>query len=138
MLPKAGLACNHGGETQNAREKGKGRRLRLYLFSFVLLSLAATAQTGPDDRVVRLLRTYSTPFPRAENPISDAGNWISGETAGMDWANVHTTPGFAFGTESGKVKDGTYKDGSPGMGFYIQGATRGNDDYGFTSFEASD
>jgi len=23
----------------------------------------------------------------------------------MDWANVRTTPGFAFGTESGKVKD---------------------------------
>ena len=201
-------------------------------------------------------RTYSTRFPLAENPISERGNWINGETAGIDWANVRTTAGFAFGTESGKVKyddstallagawgpnqtvqatvrssnqkkdvyeevelrlrssllahqatgyeidfrcsktakayseivrwngglgsftylkrgegsrygvkngdvvkativgdlitvyvngvqtlqvsDPTYTDGSPGMGFYIQEATRGNDDYGFTSLEASD
>jgi hypothetical protein len=37
-----------------------------------------------------------------------------------------------------QVTDDTYKDGSPGMGFYLQEATRGHDDYGFTSFEASD
>jgi hypothetical protein len=37
-----------------------------------------------------------------------------------------------------QVTDHTHTDGSPGMGFYIQEATRGNNDYGFTSFEASD
>jgi hypothetical protein len=49
-------------------------------------------------------RTYSTRFPRAENPVFEGGTWINGETAGVDWANVRTTPGLAFGTESGKMK----------------------------------
>lgn len=48
--------------------------------------------------------TYTTKFPLTENPISEGGNWINGQTAGLDWANIRTTPGFAFGTESGAVK----------------------------------
>jgi len=205
--------------------------------------------------------TYTTTFPLTENPISEGGNWINGQTAGLDWANVRTTPGFAFGVQSGAVRtvpekyddstallagtwgpnqtaqatvrtanqndkiweevelrlrstlsahratgyeiffrcsktgkaytqivrwngplgdftylntaegshygvtngdvvkativgnvitayingvqvlqatDNTYKDGSPGMGFYIEGTTGVNSDYGFTSFEATD
>jgi hypothetical protein len=49
-------------------------------------------------------RTYSTNFPLTENPISENGNWINGQTAGLDWANVRTSRGLAFGDESGKVK----------------------------------
>jgi hypothetical protein len=45
---------------------------------------------------------------------------------------------YVNGVQTLQVTDDTYKDGSPGMGFYLQGATRGHDDYGFTSFEASD
>ncbi len=37
-----------------------------------------------------------------------------------------------------QVTDNTYKTGSPGMGFYLQGATGKNGDYGFTSFTATD
>ena len=37
------------------------------------------------------------------------------------------------GVQTLQVSDDTYKNGSPGMGFCIQEATRGNDDYGFTS-----
>ena len=48
--------------------------------------------------------TYTTQFPLTENPIAEGGNWINGQTAGLDWANIRTTPGFAFGTESGAVK----------------------------------
>ncbi len=44
---------------------------------------------------------YSTNFPLAENPISEQGKWIDGGTVGLDWSNVQTTPGLAFGTESG-------------------------------------
>jgi hypothetical protein len=36
------------------------------------------------------------------------------------------------------VTDGTYTSGNPGMGFYLQGATGVNSDFGFTSFTASD
>jgi len=46
---------------------------------------------------------YSTNFPRAESPISEGGKWYNGQTNGLDWANVRTSPGFAFGTEIGKV-----------------------------------
>jgi hypothetical protein len=37
-----------------------------------------------------------------------------------------------------QVTDGTYANGNPGMGFFLQGATGVNGDYGFTSFTASD
>lgn len=46
---------------------------------------------------------YSTNFPLTENPISESGNWINGQAAGIDWANVRTTTGLAFGTETGDV-----------------------------------
>jgi len=44
---------------------------------------------------------YSTTFSRAENPISEGGKWLNGQSDGLDWTDVRTTPGFAFGTEIG-------------------------------------
>ena len=46
-------------------------------------------------------RTYSTKFPLTENPISEGGKWLNGKKDGLDWADVRTLPGFAFGTEIG-------------------------------------
>jgi len=43
----------------------------------------------------------TTNFSRAENPISEGGKWLNGQTDGLDWTDVRTTPGFAFGTEIG-------------------------------------
>jgi hypothetical protein len=57
-------------------------------------ALAATATTGTH-------RTYTTAFPLTENPISERGNWITGKAVGLDWADIATTPGRAFGVESG-------------------------------------
>jgi hypothetical protein len=51
--------------------------------------------------------TYSTNFPLAENPISEGGRWINGGTTGLNWTNVRTTSGFAYGTQSGS---GGYDD----------------------------
>ena len=45
--------------------------------------------------------TYTTNFPLTENPISEGGHWINGLTNGLDWADVATTPGRAFGTQTG-------------------------------------
>ena len=53
------------------------------------------------------LRSYSTNFSLTENPISEGGNWINGGSTGLDWSNVRTTSGLAFGTESGS---GGYDD----------------------------
>jgi hypothetical protein len=44
---------------------------------------------------------YATTFSRAENPISEGGQWLNGQTDGLEWTDVRTTPGFAFGTEIG-------------------------------------
>jgi len=44
---------------------------------------------------------YTTAFPLTENPISESGNWTNGKAVGLDWSNVRTTPGLAFGTQSG-------------------------------------
>jgi hypothetical protein len=46
-------------------------------------------------------KSYTTNFSLAENPLSEGGRWINGGTAGLDWANVQTVPGLAFGTQSG-------------------------------------
>jgi len=58
---------------------------------------AASASTGTAS-------TYTTNFPLTEDPISEGGKWINGKKDGVDWANVRTTPGFAFGTEIGGTR----------------------------------
>jgi hypothetical protein len=40
---------------------------------------------------------YVTSFPKAERPISEDKSWINGGAVGLDWANVRTRPGLAFG-----------------------------------------
>jgi hypothetical protein len=44
---------------------------------------------------------YSTTFRHAENPLSEGGLWLNGHADGLDWADVETIPGLAFGTEIG-------------------------------------
>ncbi len=60
--------------------------------------LALTTSSG------RTPRIYTTRFPLMENPISEGGHWVNGRVAGLDWADVRTTAGFAFGTEPGTVR----------------------------------
>lgn len=45
--------------------------------------------------------TYTTNFPATENPISEGGKWVNGLTNGVQWQNVRTTTGMAFGTQTG-------------------------------------
>ena len=42
-------------------------------------------------------RTYSTAFPLAENPVSEGGLWTNGGAIGLDWQNIQTDRGLAFG-----------------------------------------
>jgi len=46
---------------------------------------------------------YTTNFPNTGNPISEGGNWTTGGSVGLDWSNVRTTPGLAFGTQTGST-----------------------------------
>jgi hypothetical protein len=52
--------------------------------------------------------TYSTNFPASENPISEGGKWINGQSTGINWSNVSTTPGFARGQQ--QPDNGSYND----------------------------
>jgi hypothetical protein len=53
--------------------------------------------------------SYTTNFLLTENPISEGGHWIGGQSAGGNlWGNVETTPGKAFGvTEPTQYGDPT-------------------------------
>ena len=44
--------------------------------------------------------TYSTNFPLTESPISEGGRWINGQSVGLDWKNVTSTPGRVFGADA--------------------------------------
>ena len=55
--------------------------------------------------------SYATSFVATERPISEGGKWISGKTTGGDWADVRTSVGLAYGTESGNGEgDEAYDD----------------------------
>ena len=45
---------------------------------------------------------------------------------------------YINGVQVLRATDNTYTSGSPGMGFYLQGTTGVNGDFGFTSFTATD
>jgi hypothetical protein len=63
------------------------------LLAIVVLELAFS-------RGVEAQGTYATNFPLTENPISEAGHWINGQAVGLDWKDVRTTPGLAFGADA--------------------------------------
>jgi hypothetical protein len=48
--------------------------------------------------------TYTTNFSLTENPISENGKWIDGKAVGLDWANVRTSPGLAYGTPTDTIQ----------------------------------
>jgi hypothetical protein len=56
--------------------------------------------------------TYTTGFPLTQNPISEGGKWVNGGAVGLDWTDVRTTPGLAFGTESGNSSGNSVYDDS--------------------------
>jgi hypothetical protein len=46
-------------------------------------------------------RSFTTAFPLTESPLSEGGQWITGKAIGLDWSDVATASGRAFGTQSG-------------------------------------
>src|SRR5882757_92334 len=64
-----------------------------------ILPRAFTSSRQQESQVVS--HAYTTTFPLNETPISEGNAWINGKAVGLNWADVHTTRGLAFGTESG-------------------------------------
>lgn len=48
-------------------------------------------------------RSYATRFARAEPSISEGGQWIGGRSSGLDWNDVSTAGGCAYGLEAGNA-----------------------------------
>ncbi len=67
---------------------------------------AMTAQPLGARPQVTSARSYSTHFQLNENPISEGGKWINGAADGIDWHNVITRNGVAYGA----VSKGAYTD----------------------------
>src|SRR5258706_10356606 len=79
-------------------------------------------------------RSYSTRFARDENPMSEGDLWLNGKTDGIDWADVITKDGRAYGSvtrmaaaekrveqgslgagvTAGSLPQGDYDDPTPG------------------------
>ena len=87
--------------------KGPGRNLAAGSSAIVLMimvwlwPLATRSANMPPAASAGTHHTYTTKFPLTENPIFEDGKWTNGRTDGLDWANVRTIPGLAFGTEIG-------------------------------------
>jgi hypothetical protein len=64
------------------------------------MSSGADAMTEPaaDPRpALTSVRSYSTSFERDETPISEGGLWINGGTDGIDWVDIVSEDGVAYG-----------------------------------------
>jgi hypothetical protein len=79
---------------------------RLALTVGVLAGGGLAAQAVP--AVAAAVDPYTTNFPLTENPISEGGVWLNGKATGLDFSDVRTTAGRAFGTQTGT--GATYAD----------------------------
>jgi hypothetical protein len=89
---------------------GRNRKLVLGLTSLtlaVVVLLLRCVTTQGFDPLPRVFASngpngnYTTNFPSTENPISEGGAWINGRLAGLDWSNIRTSAGLAYGTQDG-------------------------------------
>jgi len=49
--------------------------------------------------------SYTTSFPLTETPISEGGRWLNGKADGIDWMNIRTASGVAYGTRTNEPGD---------------------------------
>ena len=81
---------------------GMDRRSSYWLLNLLLCAACmasgchqpAPARTGSP-------KSYTTHFSLTENPVFEGGKWSNGRTDGIDWFNVATQPGLAYGTQLG-------------------------------------
>jgi hypothetical protein len=82
-----------------------------WLLSLVVLASCTGSRCGggqSDPPRPSTSTTYITSFALTENPISEAGKWVNGKQAGLDWSDVATASGLAYGVEIGTAT-GTQK-----------------------------
>src|SRR5215510_13914866 len=75
---------------------GAGKYIATLVACLALLSGALNQGAGAQDRSPRI---YSTSFGAEEASISEHGLWINGHAVGLDWQDVSTKSGLAFGAD---------------------------------------
>lgn len=86
----------------------------------VRVSICAGTREAP---ATEPARRYETSFPVAEDPIREGERWVNGEISGLDWTNVRTAPGLAFGTQTGRRSGASAYDDSTAL---LSGSWGGN------------
>jgi hypothetical protein len=81
------------------------RRLTVLLILLTLTSITARPMDVQRSKV-QPVRSYTTRFQLDEDPISEGGKWINGGKDGIDWYNIVTKNGVAYGA----VSRGAYTD----------------------------
>jgi hypothetical protein len=75
-----------------------------------------------------LVRSYSTRFGRDEEPISEDGMWLNGRRDGIDWCDVLTSDGHAYGEVSRMNSAERRAEQTFGGGAATEGAQEGDYD----------
>jgi hypothetical protein len=74
-----------------------GKCIATLVAHVALLSGTHGQVAGAQDRTARV---YSTSFRADESPVSEGDLWINGHAVGLDWKDVSTVSGLAFGADS--------------------------------------
>ncbi len=84
------------------------RPVRKLAFLLIISLAGCGGATSANPAVADPPGSYSTKFSLNESAISEGGKWVNGEAVGIDWADVSTTPGLAYGLdESAQYADST-------------------------------
>ena len=115
--PMAASLMLKPGENTSTRKRSTHRHVAFLLICLSSLLSGCRGGGGSPDAAgstattdAKGVHSYSTSFPRTENPISESGNWIGGSHAGASiwkggslwragrlWGDVQTASGFAYG-----------------------------------------
>jgi hypothetical protein len=100
-LPTGVTFQDNGNGTASLIGTPASRTGGTYSLTFIASNGVGTAAIQSFTLTVSALRTYTTSFPLAENPLSEGDTWINGGAAGLDWKDCRSTAGLAFGTQDG-------------------------------------
>ena len=94
-----------------------------------------SVSTNPDNFYLQILR-WNGPLNSWTLLDSRVAHAVNGDVLGATIVG-NTITAYLNGSAIFSVNDNTYTSGSPGIGFFLQGATGVNANYGFTNFTAT-
>jgi hypothetical protein len=133
---QATIAVTSASGDSNVFEEVELRlRTTITTYSITGYEINCSVSTNPDNYYLQIVRW--------NGPINDwtqiAGAALHGINGSVLKATMigNTITAYLNGAQVLQVTDNTYTSGSPGVGFFLQGATGVNANYGFSSFSAS-